>query len=207
MPSTGTMYRAPTDGRRLDSRKVMRLEKPRRVALRWAMTRAAGEMSVAKIWAAGSSFARATAMQPEPVPMSAMERFSPVSLGGRPALSSRTARRSRATSIRCSVSGRGIRTSGVTSKSRPQNSWWPVRCCVGSPAARRLEESEIGFGGLGVEEFFGMGIEPSAVAAKNVEKEKFGGESVRRDAGFAEEMDSLLEGGADIEGIIHRSRV
>ncbi len=63
-----------------------------------------------------------------------------------------------------------------------------------------LEESEIGFGGLGVEEFFGVRIEPSAVAAKNVEKEKFGGESVRGDAGFAEEMDSLLEGGADGRG-------
>ena len=33
-----------------------------------------------------------------------------------------TPRRSSATSITCSVSGRGIRTSGVTSKSRPQNS-------------------------------------------------------------------------------------
>ena len=53
----------------------MRLEKPRRVALRWATARAAGEMSVAKIWAAGSSLASAMAMQPEPVPMSTMERF------------------------------------------------------------------------------------------------------------------------------------
>ena len=36
-PRTGTMYRAPTSEkaeRRLDSTKVMRLEKPRRVALR-----------------------------------------------------------------------------------------------------------------------------------------------------------------------------
>ena len=38
------------------------------------------------------------------------------------ALPAAIARRSKTTSITCSVSGRGIRTSGVTSKSKPQNS-------------------------------------------------------------------------------------
>jgi len=45
---------------------------------------------------------------------------SPVSVCLRPERRSRTARRSRATSMTCSVSGRGINTSGVTSNSRPR---------------------------------------------------------------------------------------
>jgi len=36
----------------------------------------------------------------------------------------------------------GMRTSGVTSNSRPRNSCLPVRCCVGSPAARRRSKEK-----------------------------------------------------------------
>ena len=56
----------------------MRSETEWRVALRRATVNAAGEMSVAKIEACGNSFARAMAMQPEPVPMSAICKPSPV---------------------------------------------------------------------------------------------------------------------------------
>src|SRR5207248_495002 len=87
--------------------------------------------------APGSSLASAIAMQPEPVPISAISKPAPSVFCERPARSSRNARRSSATSMTCSVSGRGISTSGVTSNSSPQNSCFPVRCCVGSPAARR----------------------------------------------------------------------
>ncbi len=45
-----------------------------------------------------------------------------------------------AASTRCSVSGRGMRTSGVTSKSRPKNSCAPVMYCIGSQARRRLSK-------------------------------------------------------------------
>jgi hypothetical protein len=71
-----------------------------------------------------------------------------------------------------------------------------------------VKEGEIEFGGLGVEEFFGMGVEPGAVAAKSVEKEKFGGECIGGDAGLAENMDALFEGSANVEGVgllgVHR---
>jgi hypothetical protein len=38
-----------------------------------------------------------------------------------------------------------------------------------------MEEREIGFEDLGIEEFLGVGVEPGAVAAGDVEEEKFGG--------------------------------
>src|ERR1700730_13755502 len=49
--------------------------------------------------------------------------------------------RSSTASTKCSVSGRGIRTSGETSKSRPKNSCVPVRYCTGSLARRRLSKA------------------------------------------------------------------
>ena len=127
---------------RFASRNWIRSVTSWRFALRFATANAAGEMSVATKFAAGSSLARAMVMQPEPVPMSAICSPEPSDFWGRLARSSRRARRSRATSITCSVSGRGIRTSGVTSNSRPQNSCIPVRCWVGSPAARRAIRSK-----------------------------------------------------------------
>jgi len=60
------------------------------------------------------------------------------------------------------------------------------------------EQGEIGFEDLGIEEFFGVGVEPGAVTVGYVEEQKFGGESVGRDAGFAQEMDALFQGGADV---------
>jgi hypothetical protein len=54
---------------------------------------------------------------------------------------------------------------------------------------------------LGIEEFFGVGVEPGAVPAGDVEEEKFGGEGVGGDVGFAEEMDALFQGSVDIEGV------
>jgi hypothetical protein len=63
------------------------------------------------------------------------------------------------------------------------------------------EERKVGFDGLGIEEFFGVGVEPSAIAAGHVEEEEFGGECIGGDAGFAEEMDALFQGGAEVEQI------
>ncbi len=115
----------------------MRSAKLCRSAFRLATLSAAGEISVAINFVPGKSFASAIAIHPEPVPMSAICSPSPLSVCLRPARISRSASRSSATSITCSVSGRGIKTSGVTSNSSPQNSCLPVRYCVGSPAARR----------------------------------------------------------------------
>jgi hypothetical protein len=76
-------------------------------ALAAAMARASAEMSRAVISAWRRWTARAMAMAPEPVPMSAI--FRALSVGK----SFRTA------STRCSVSGRGMRTAGVTLRRRP----------------------------------------------------------------------------------------
>jgi len=83
-------------------------------ALRRATARLATEASVAISCQAVRSRASASAMAPEPVPRSAT-----LALPGGPS--------ARARSTRSSVSGRGTRTSGVTSSSSDQNSRWPVR--------------------------------------------------------------------------------
>jgi hypothetical protein len=45
----------------------------------------------------------------------------------------------------------------------------------GFAAGAAAEEREISFNGLGIEDFFGVGVEPGAVAAGDVEEEEFGG--------------------------------
>jgi hypothetical protein len=50
-----------------------------------------------------------------------------------------------------------------------------------------------------------MGVEPGTVATKDVEEKKFSGKGVGGDVGFAEEMNTLPEGGADVEGLGLRS--
>jgi len=52
---------------------------------------------------------------------------------------------------------------------------------------------------LGIENFFGMGVEPGAIAVRDVEEEEFGGQGVGGDVGFTEEVDALFQGGADVE--------
>jgi hypothetical protein len=85
----------------------MRLVRWWRAAFEAATPRAAGEMSDAVMWAWGRWWARAMAMAPEPVPTSRMRRGAAGS-GSDCFSSDRTA------STRCSVSGRGMRTAGVT---------------------------------------------------------------------------------------------
>jgi len=46
---------------------------------------------------------------------------------------------------------------------------------------------------LKIKEFFRVGVKPRAVAAGDMEKEKFGGEGVRRNVRFAKEMNAFLE--------------
>ena len=82
-------------------------------------------MSVA-MTAHGNSRASATARQPRPVPTSATRGLAD---GGPRALS--------ASSTISSVSGRGMSTSGVTAKARPQNSRRPRMYATGSRALRR----------------------------------------------------------------------
>jgi hypothetical protein len=68
---------------------------------------------------------------------------------------------------------------------------------------------------LGIEDLIGMGVEPCAVAAGDVEEEKFGNEGVGGDMGSAEEVDALFQGSADVRGFglfgghgfIHKRRV
>ena len=54
---------------------------------------------------------------------------------------------------------------------------------------------------MGIEKFFGVGVEPGAVAAGHVKEKEFSGEGVGGDVGFAEEMDALFEGSPDVEGL------
>jgi hypothetical protein len=59
------------------------------------------------------------------------------------------------------------------------------------------DQGEVSFSSLRVQEFFGVGVEPGAIATGNVEEEDLGGEGVGGDVGFAEKMDALFEDGAD----------
>jgi hypothetical protein len=54
---------------------------------------------------------------------------------------------------------------------------------------------------LGTENFLWVGIEPGAVPASYVEEEKFGGEGIGGDMGFAEKVNALFKRGADVEGV------
>ena len=103
---------------------------PCRVALDRATARAPPERSNAYTVAPGRSQAIATAMQPDPVPTSAI-------IG-----SSHSATARSASSTRSSVSGLGISTSGVTAMSRPRNSCVPRMYWSGSRAARRLRRDQ-----------------------------------------------------------------
>ena len=93
----------------------MRRPTPCRRPFSRATSRAGAETSVAQISARAHSFARETAMAPLPVPISRI-RHGP----------GREARKSNTVSTKCSVSGRGMSTSGVTRNSRDQNSCDPL---------------------------------------------------------------------------------
>jgi hypothetical protein len=53
-----------------------------------------------------------------------------------------------------------------------------------------------------------MGIEPSTIAAGDLEEEEFGGKGVGRDMGFAEKMNTLLQERANVHlvGLCHRHK-
>jgi hypothetical protein len=119
-----------TPVKRSDKRKWMRWVRWWWAALAAATVRAAGEMSVAVMWAWGRWWARAMAMAPEPVPMSRIWRGA-VGSGWVSFSSERTA------STRSSVSGRGMRTAGATWSARPKNSCSPVMYWMGSWVRRR----------------------------------------------------------------------
>jgi hypothetical protein len=46
-----------------------------------------------------------------------------------------------------------------------------------------------------------MGVEPGAVAAGYMEQEEFGCERIGGDVGFAEKVDALFQGSAEVEGV------
>ena len=101
-------------GKRSAATNSMRSSHRWRIALRRATSSASLDMSVATIRAAGAFTATAIAIAPEPVPISRMR-------GSR-----RVARNFSAASTNVSVSGRGMRTAGVTSKSSEKNSLCPM---------------------------------------------------------------------------------
>ena len=80
--------------------------------------------------AAGNSLSAASKSAPLPVPR------SNILCGGS------AANRHSASSISNSLSGRGIRTSGVTRKSSPQNSFLPMIWAIGSDFRRRPTSAE-----------------------------------------------------------------
>ena len=86
---------------------MMRSATPCRAALRAATSSAVADTSVATTRHDGASHANVTAMLPEPVPRSATSAAGCAASSGS------------AASMMCSVSGRGISTAGLTSKSRP----------------------------------------------------------------------------------------
>jgi hypothetical protein len=73
-------------------------------------------------------------MAPLPVPRSSTR-------AGFPALGGGEARCLSARSTTSSVSGLGIRTSGVTASASDQNSFSPSRYAIGSPSARRVSKA------------------------------------------------------------------
>ena len=104
-----------------------------------ATTSASSLTSVAHTSASGSSAASASASAPVPVPRSATAKAvaAPAQGSGGPRRAPSRSTSSIASSAVVSVSGRGIRTRGSTSRSRPRNDHEPSTYCSGSPAIRR----------------------------------------------------------------------
>src|SRR5450432_4298281 len=71
------------------------------------------------------------------------------------------------------------------------------RFAAGAASEQRLECVNV----RGIHRFFGMAVEPCAIAVKDVEQEQFSRESVRRHARGAETRDASSQCGADIHGI------
>ena len=76
-------------------------------------------------------------------------------------------------STRISVSGRGIRTAGVTSNSRDQNSCFPVMYWLGSRAALRRTVSRRAGKFLGAEGFVEVEVQLDPVHLKHVGEKHF----------------------------------
>ena len=70
-------------------------------------------------------------------------------------------------STRCSVSGRGIKTAGETTKSSPQNSWCPVMYCERHAGRALRQHLVVARFFLGCEFALGMGVEIGAVDAED----------------------------------------
>ena len=94
-------------------------------ALSWAIASAFSLISTAWIVAFGNCFARAIAIAPLPVPKSAQCPSKSCFLMGL------CSTRSLAMSMMSSVSGRGMRTSGVTVSDRSRQGVSPTRYCTG----------------------------------------------------------------------------
>ena len=100
------------------------------LALSRATARAAGEMSIALTCGHFIAMASDMAMHPLPVPMSSTRKsgavFSPAII-----------------STSCSVSGRGMRVSGVTLNVCPAKRASPKMCCIGSLRSSRATASSM----------------------------------------------------------------
>ena len=72
------------------------------------------------------------------------------------------------------------------------------RFATGAASDQRQKCVDVG----GIHRFFGMGVEPGAIALKNVEQKQFSREGVRGDARVAETRDAGSQCGADIHGSV-----
>ena len=155
-----------TPSRRSARTNRIRFDTPCSPALATATPSASMDTSVATTSACGHSHASVTARQPDPVPASTMCSALVIGAGWS----------ARAVSTIDSVSGRGVSTSRVTRKERPQNSRAPEdlrdRLAGLAPADERVElRGEAEWGG-----FVPAGEELSAIPCQH-----FAGQNLRVD--------------------------
>ena len=136
-------------------------------------------------------------MQPDPVPTSAIRssalRCGEASLGSTPS-------RCNATSIRCSVSGRGIKHVGRDFELEAPEFLMAGEVLRWDAAGALCDQREISLAHGCIEFLFRMRVEPGAVATERVHQQQFGGEGGGRRVFAFELRDGVAEHGAAIRG-------
>ena len=106
----------------------------------------------------------------------------------------------------CSVSGRGIRTAGVTSKFEAPEFLLAGEVLRGLARGAARDQSEIRPDRIDIEHGFGIRVEPGAVAAERVHQQQFRGERVRGDFGCAQAGHCFFQCGANVTRQLHLSK-
>src|SRR6266699_2696063 len=132
VPSRSGSAALKSPGCRLTRPAVCGAAAQQRAMFRSVHWRASGSPSTACTRALGTSCAMASAIAPVPVPRSATTGSA----------TSISVSRSSAHPVMTSVSGRGTKTPGPTSRSRYLKYAVPVMCCSGSRASRRATSSQ-----------------------------------------------------------------